>query len=407
MNLLILGLNYAPEPVGIGPYTAGMAQALAQRGHAVSVVCGRPYYPDWKPFAGSSRAWRKTIEHGVQVTRCPHYIPAKPTGLRRILHHLSFAASALIPALRRGPDVVFVVAPSLLSVPVAWLTARLSGARLWVHVQDFEVEAAFATGLLNGRSRLARLAAWVERRIFALADIVSTISPQMIARLSDKGVPETARYELRNWANHMTAGLSDGRAQYRREWALAERKVALYSGNIANKQGLDVVIAAARLLRDRDDIAFVICGQGPNRDNLERLASGLPNMQFHDLQPASRIAELLGMAHVHLLPQRAEAADLVLPSKLTNMLASARPVIATAAPGTGLADEVDGCGIVVPPEDAQALADAVCALCDDPDRASALGQAARVRAEERWSRDAIIDGAERRMLALVSGGAGR
>jgi colanic acid biosynthesis glycosyl transferase WcaI len=122
--------------------------------------------------------------------------------------------------------------------------------------------------------------------------------------------------------------------------------VAIYSGNIANKQGIEIVVEAARLLRHRKDLMFVVCGNGPNRARLIESSADLDNIQFHDLQPRERLSDLLGMASVHLLPQIAGAADLVLPSKLTNMLASGRAIAATAEPGTGLAAEVDGCGLI-------------------------------------------------------------
>ena len=131
----------------------------------------------------------------------------------------------------------------------------------------------------------------------------------------------------------------------------------------------------------------------PNRAELERLADGLANVQLHDLQPAARMGAMLTMADLHLLPQIAGAADLVLPSKLTNMLASGRPVVATTEPGTGLYGEVDGCGVLTPPGDAAALAVAVAALADDPARRALLGAAAAQRAVERWSKPAIIAGA--------------
>lgn len=134
----------------------------------------------------------------------------------------------------------------------------------------------------------------------------------------------------------------------------------------------------------------MICGEGPNRDRLQARASGLPNVQFRDLQPKERLNELMGLATVHLLPQLASAADLVLPSKLTNMLASGRPVVATAAAGTGLAREVEGCGLVVQPEDAVEFASAIERLMDDEPlwtRSAAVG---RARAEERWAKATIL-----------------
>lgn len=405
-RLLIVGLNYAPEAVGIGPYTTGLAEALTERGWDVRVVAGQPYYPEWQPRKGQRGWWRTGRENGVAITRCPHYIPFDPTGAKRLVHHASFALSAAVPAvaaaLRHRPDHVLAVAPSLLSVPVALAAARISGARSWIHVQDFEVEAAFATGLLSESSRLARMARGAEGRLLRSADMVTTISPQMAARLAARGVRAGRIGEMRNWANHTDAIAGASGTTYRAEWGLGDKRVALYSGNIGNKQGLELVIEAARTLSERDDIVFLVCGNGPNRARLERLAEGLPNIRFHDLQPAGRVGELLRMADVHVLPQMAGAADLVLPSKLTNMLASGRPVVATAEAGTGLADEVEGCGIVVPPADAQALADAVRTLVDDPAQARSLGDEGQRRAHERWSRDAIVERIEADLLQARS-----
>jgi colanic acid biosynthesis glycosyl transferase WcaI len=291
---------------------------------------------------------------------------------------------------KERPDVVFTVAPALLGVPTAWLAARLAGARLWIHVQDFEVEAALATGLMDGTGIAARLARWVENRLLQLGDRVSTISPQMCAKLIAKGVSPERVFEMRNWSDARFAPDADGAAEIRREWGLTGKIVALYSGNIARKQGIEILVEAARLLKDRADIAVVICGEGPNRAELEWLASGLGNVQLHDLQPAERMGAMLTMADLHLLPQIAGAADLVLPSKLTNMLASGRPVVATTEPGTGLYAEVDGCGAITPPGDAAALADAIAALADDPVQRDKFGKAAAERAVQRWSKPAII-----------------
>ncbi len=407
-RILLLSLNYAPEPVGIGPYSQGLAEALAARGHQVSVIAGQPYYPQWRIYPGfAARGWRSSDEGGVGVTRCPHYVPANPGGARRIAHLATFALGALGPALKaalrpagKRPQVVIVVAPALLGVMTAWLAARLAGARLWIHVQDFEVEAALATGLMPASGIPARLARWLEARLLRLGDRVSTISPQMCARLRAKGVPAERVLEVRNWADARFAPDPAGAEALRQAWGIGPRKVALYSGNIARKQGIEILIEAARLLRARDDLVFVICGEGPNRAALEQRAAGLPNVQLHDLQPAERMGAMLTMASLHLLPQIAGAADLVLPSKLTNMLASGRPVIATTEPGTGLYDEVDGCGMVTPPGDAAALAQAIATLADDPARCAALGTAARRRAEDRWMKDAIIGRVEAELTRL-------
>lgn len=149
---------------------------------------------------------------------------------------------------------------------------------------------------------------------------------------------------------------------------------------------------------------FAICGNGANRERLAASAAGLDNIRFFDLQPIGRLSDLLGLASVHLLPQIAGAADLVLPSKLTNMLASGRAVVATADAGTGLADEVEGCGLVVRPGDARALADGITTLIDDTPRREAFGIEGRRRAKQRWSRDQILTRFEAELTDCVANG---
>lgn len=407
MKILILGINYTPEMVGIGPYTAGMAQFLAEAGHLVTVVCAKPYYPQWKvdpAYDGGGQ--RIAIEHGVRVVRVPAYVPSEPNGRRRLAHHLSFAARAQIAMIaetrRSKPDVVIAVAPSLISIVAARNAARRTGAKLWLHIQDFEVEAAFATGLLKDKGVLANVARRFENWAIA-ADRVSTISPQMCAKLAEKGVPLDHIIEFRNWANVDEVTPLKEISPYRAEWGINRANVAIYSGNIANKQGIEIVIEAAALLKHRNDLEFVVCGDGPNRARLIELSADLDNIQFRDLQPRERLSDLLGMASVHLLPQIAGAADLVLPSKLTNMLASGRPVIATALPGTGLADEVDGCGLITPPGDAAALAVAIEKLLDNRGLREDAGRNARERAIERWSRRKILGAFEEAVRDMAIG----
>jgi colanic acid biosynthesis glycosyl transferase WcaI len=407
MRILFLGLNYAPEAIGIAVYSTGLCERLAAMGHEVRVVAAKPYYPQWRVFEGFAGGGRRALEGGVDILRCPLYVPAKPSGVKRLLHYASFAASALLPMIGAArafrPDVVFTVAPSLASAPVAWLASKLAGARCWLHIQDFEVEAAVATGLLQPGSLAVRIASALESGMLRRFDRVSSISPEMCNKLRGFDIAKSRVVEFRNWAEIDAVRPLDRSSTYRTEWGIDTPHVALYSGNIANKQGIEIVVEAARLLRHRKDLSFVICGQGPNRETLVAEAQGLERVHIHDLQPAERLGELLGMATIHLLPQKGGAADLVLPSKLTNMLASGRAIVATAAPGTGLAREMQGCGLVSQPEDAKAFAAAIERLCDDADLRATYATAARKRAELAWHKDRIIEGVAGELARLVAG----
>ncbi|WP_108259873.1 WcaI family glycosyltransferase [Mangrovicoccus ximenensis] len=408
MKIMIVGLNYAPEMVGIAVYTSGMAEALQRDGHEVTVISGQPYFPSWKVFPGFSKYGYAAEggEGGPKVIRCPHYVPETPSGLRRILHYLSFSVTALPVALWRGlrsrPDVVFVVAPSLLSAPVGWIVARLTGARTWLHIQDFEVEAAFATGVLKENSTLGWLAKKFESRALRAFGRVSSISSAMLQKLRDKKVAEQRIYELRNWANLSHITPVEGRSPMRDELGITTPYMALYSGSIANKQGIEILPEAAKLLAARDDFTMVICGEGPYLDEIKRRATGLDNVRFFPLQPLDKLSDLLGAADIHLLPQIADAATLVLPSKLTNMLASGRPVIATVNPGTVLAEEIEDCGVAVAPGNAAALARSITLLLDNPELRDRYGKAARARAMRRWDGKQIINALQDELHTLVS-----
>lgn len=397
-KVLIVALNYAPEMVGCAKYTTELAEALAQDGYRVEVVCAPPYYPQWKIQEGYSGAsWQSETLNGVTIRRVPLYVPKKVSGLTRLLHLASFGATtvpaALSAAFKFKPDLVFTVAPTLTSSFAALVAAKTAGARSWLHIQDFEVDAAFDLGLLKNRT-VRKLALFAEQLTFRAFDRVSTISPAMARLLHAKGVGGDAIVELRNWVDvESIPTLPSTNTSYRSELAIGPHEiVALYSGNMAAKQGIEMLADVARQTHEsqRAPVTFIFCGEGPARASLEAACSGLPNVRFLPLQPLERLGELLGTADVHLLPQRPEAADLVLPSKLTGMLASGRPVVAMAMPGSSLEQEVQGAGIAVEPS-AEAMAVALDRLATDALLRRELGAGARHRAETSWRKSAIYD----------------
>lgn len=406
MRILIHGINYAPDEIGIPKYTSEMARWLAARDHDIRVVTAPPYYPEWKVRVGyTAHAYARDVENRIRILRCPIYVPANPSGAKRLLHLASFALTSAIPlawiAARWRPHLVIGIAPALAAAPATWGAARLGGAVAWLHIQDLELDAAFEMGLLSHGS-LRRMANWIERRILKRFDRVSTISAKMAELLEKKGVAPQNIYELRNWVDVTSIHPLTTPSPYRAQWNAGDNDIiCLYSGNIANKQGMEVVIDAARLLAHRTDIRFVICGNGSGRDTFAQAARTLPNISLLPLQPLGKLNDLLGAADIHMLPQKAGAADLVLPSKLTGMLASGRPVVATAAPGSRLATEIEDCGLATPPGDAQAFAAALEKLADDRPQREALGKKARAAAMSRLEMNAVLLAAERAFLNSV------
>jgi putative colanic acid biosynthesis glycosyltransferase WcaI len=391
MRILIYSANFAPEPTGVGKYSGEMAAWLAGEGHEVRVIAAPPYYPAWKIAPGYRwPLFRREVFCGVDVWRAPIWVPSYPGGIKRTIHLLSFALASfplVLLQLPWRPDVVLTVAPAFMCAPAGLLAASLTGAKSWLHLQDFEIDVAFRMGLLKGKL-LQRVALRMERWILRRFDTVSTISSRMIERLRWKGVAaERVRY-FPNWVDISRAAVLRSPQRYRAELGIPrDAIVALFSGTLGGKQGLTVIPAAARLMQSRGDIAFVVCGDGVMKSAIEAAGAGLSNFHMIPLQPQDRLQELLSMADLHLMPQSPDAADLVLPSKLSGMLASGRPVVAACRAGTEIAELVAQCGLVVAPEDAQALASAVVALADDPTRRRELGYRARNIAETRFERD--------------------
>jgi colanic acid biosynthesis glycosyl transferase WcaI len=416
LRILIYGLNYAPELTGIGKYTGEMATWLAARGHEVRVVTAPPYYPAWRIRDDYRGKWYRTerVPGEPLVYRTPLYVPERPTGLKRIAHLVSFMLGSLPVMLRQAfwqPEVVFTVEPTFFCAPLTLLVGKSAGAVCWLHVQDFEVDAAFELGLLPSQGPIHDAALRIEKFFTFAFDRISGISSRMVDRALTKGIPLERVVLFPNWVDTgqiypLDPGVN-GHNSFRRELAAEipgiERKlILLYSGNMGAKQGLELLAPLAESFENDPRVHFLFCGDGSFRNRLEQLVSHRPNVTLLPLQPLDRLNDLLNAADIHLLPQRASAADLVMPSRLSAMLASGRPVIATAHAGTQVAHVVAGRGLAVPAEDAAALHAAVSQLVEDEQLRLDLGRAAREYAVMHLGKQQVLEQFEIDLQTLCS-----
>jgi colanic acid biosynthesis glycosyl transferase WcaI len=411
MRLLIHGMNYAPELVGIGKYTGELGAWLAARGHQVTVLTAAPYYPQWRVKEDyRPQRWRREWLEGVEVLRAPQYVPDPVTPHGRLFQEVSFGASCLYwwstYLLRQKWDAILAVWPPMQSSSIPVLLNRYFGVPLVIHVQDLQLDAARELGILHQPLFLACLKR-MECCLFCRAQVVTTISHCMMARIAAKGVPEARLHFLPNWADLDNIRPGQRQDGLRGELGLTEEIVVLYAGNIGEKQGLEVVLEAAALTRSEPRIRYLMAGEGASRAQLQTQAEsqGLDNLTFLPLQSNERFPQLLAAADLHLVVQRQKAADLVMPSKLTNILASGGPFIATTTAETelGRVTEESQAGVIVPPEDAGALARAITQLARDPGRRQRMAVRARQYAEANWGREQILRQWEDLLLGLAAG----
>jgi colanic acid biosynthesis glycosyl transferase WcaI len=396
MKITLVSLNYSPELTGIGKYNGEMSPWFVSQGDSVSVLCAPPYYPEWQVHSGFSGKWfANSVENGVSVTRCPTYVPTKPTTIKRLLHLASFAFSssvALFGRLFKKPDVVLVVEPTLFCVPTVLLFCKLTGAKSVLHIQDYEVDAMFGLGMAGKAGFLSKFAFSVERWLMRRFDAVSTISYSMMAKAQEKGVDPSRLVFFPNWSDTSFVHPDVDGSNIRKAWGVNEsQKVVLYAGNIGAKQGLELVMEAASLYISRPDVKFFMVGSGAYVDDLKRMVvdRNLTNVEFKPLQAWEDVPAMLAMADVHLVIQRKGAADAVLPSKLTNILSAGGNAVITAEADTELGrlvDEYPGIYTVVEPEDVSAF----CAGLDIELAKSGVNNTARDYAEKNLNKEAIL-----------------
>ncbi|WP_393969856.1 colanic acid biosynthesis fucosyltransferase WcaI [Kluyvera intermedia] len=371
MKILVYGINYSPELTGIGKYTGEMVEWMTQQGHEVRVITAPPYYPEWQVGVNYS-AWRYRREEGAAtVWRCPLYVPKQPSTIKRLLHLGSFAVSSFFPLMAQRswkPDRIIGVVPTLFCTPGMRLLAKLSGSRTLLHIQDYEVDAMLGLGMAGkGKSgSVAKLASAFERSALHNVDNVSTISRSMMKKACEKGVPMEKVIFFPNWSEvSRFRDVSETLiiALLQRLGLPEDRKLILYSGNIGEKQGLESVIDAADQLRHQPWL-FVIVGQGGGKARLEKMAAerGLDNVKFLPLQSYEDLPALLAMGDCHLVIQKRGAADAVLPSKLTNILAVGGNAVITAEAETELGQlcqDNPGIAVCVTPESVPSLVEGI------------------------------------------------
>lgn len=395
--------------MGIGKYNTDFAAWLTEKGHEVQVVCAPPYYPQWEIQPGY-RGWKYQTDcsQPTAIFRCPIWVPKNPTGLKRILHLMSFAISSLPILLERSqawkPDIIFVLEPPIFCLPGTLLISKLFGSKVWLHIQDLEIDAGFSLGLVPRLEAFKNIVFGLECWLLRQVSFVSSISEEMLARIYCKGISKSHSMLFPNWVDTQSIRPYAHISPFHTELNLdAKQTVCLYAGNLGAKQGLEIIIGAARQLQHHTSITFVIAGEGSMRQTLIKQAEDIPSVRFLNLQPDKRFNDLLNMADIHLLPQSLEAAALVLPSKLKAMFASGRPVVSTAEPDTQLAEIVTNRGINVQPGNVSQFSKAILLLSQDAALRAHFGNEARSYAITHWDRQQVLIEVEKKFTQLISG----
>ena len=378
-RLLVVNRFFDPDPSATSQLLTDLVDALDTRGFAITVFAGRHTYLNTGTVL-PARAWRA----GVEVRRLRHTGFGRFSLPGRALDSATFAASAFLALLahaRPGDVILAKTDPPLISV-VAWLGARLTGARLVNWCQDLFPENAAAIGLQFARGAVGAALRALRNASLRGAEMNVAVCASMAARLAAQGVPCERLTVIPNWADgELIRPITRRDNPLRTAWGLGERLVLGYSGNLGCAHLVDPVVELITLLADEPKLAFLFIGAGSGYGALRAAIAErrLENVVFRPYQDRAQLPLSLTAPDLHLVTLRPECEGLVMPSKLYGALAAGRPIVFIGDPEGDTARVVrDGPGLVASPEEIPALAEQIRALRRNPARLARMGAAARM-----------------------------
>ena len=395
MRILMMAMNYAPEETA-GRLRADLCEYLAKIGHEVHVATAFPHYPKWEIFEGyRGKLFLRERLNGVMVYRSYVYIPNKANAIQRIMYDFSLSISSFLSCLSiPNIDVVLCVSPPLQMGITAYVLSKMHKAVFFLQLIDLVPDAGIALGLLRNPIAI-KMARVLENFVYKRAHGIITICQGFADNLISKGVPNSKLMVLSDWVDTDTIKPGERNNSFRELHDIhSSDYLAVYTGSISVKQGLENVIEAAGRLKDSDGISFLIVGDGSQKAMLMQKAAkkGLTNVRFLPPQPRKSFAQVLSSADVLLLNQQGDVIDAVIPSKLLAYMSAGRPIVAAVHPDSETARYIRlaDCGLVVPPEQPQALADAIRKMRSKPEVAARFARNARTFAEEHFAREKVL-----------------
>jgi glycosyltransferase involved in cell wall biosynthesis len=390
---LILSQYYPPEIGAPQIRLSSLAKELGRHGVTVDVLTAMPNYPAGRTFNGyEGRVRMRETLGGVHVRRTWVYAATGKSALPRLVNYFSFTLTALVSALTGPrPDVLFVESQPLSLGVIGVLMKWLRGVPYVYNVPDLQIDVARQLGFMSNRGFL-RLALALENFFLRQSWKVSTVTEQFIQHFEGRGIPRPQITFLPNGADGDFLRPISPDEEMLSRWSLRGKKVFLYVGTHAYYHGLDTLIEAAELLRGREDLVFLLVGDGPERERLKRMAAdrGLPNIVF-GTSPYEEMDRLYSIAYASVATLRKmDVARGMRLSKIFPSLSCGVPVVYAGQGEAATILQAESCGLTVEPERADLLAQTLAALADDPLSRAEMGRRGRALVEREYGWSTIV-----------------
>jgi colanic acid biosynthesis glycosyl transferase WcaI len=396
LKVLFLTPYFVPDYAAGSLIYAALAEDLSRMGHEVAVITGMPYYGReqlWDEYKGKFLIEEKSS--GYKVIRVYSFVARRTNAPGRLFSWGIYNILSCLVALgRRPPDVLFAMNPFTMAGLPLHVLSRFRGTRVIYSVEDVYPDALTRSGLLKKGWSTALVDA-LERSCYQRASSIRVLSEGMRETLVCRGVPPGKIAVVPNFADTDFVRPLPNENGFRSKYALEDKFVVLYAGNIGLIHGAEDIVRAACLLKDEPDILFAVVGEGMQKSVLQEMAKdlALSNVRFIPMQPLEDLPKVLASADVSLVTLKREFTSESIPSKVYWILASGRPLIAAVGRNTEIASLIDqaACGLRVDPGSPQALADAVLQLRKDATRRAIMGQRSREFVVRHYSRQAVSE----------------
>lgn len=403
-KITIISGYYYPEDTAVGLYNTQMVEHLESKGYAVTVITGFPNYPQWKiwdSYKNRPKFYSENIDK-TQIFRYKQYVPSKPTFFKRILLILDFTFGGFINLFKvKECDIVISVVPYTSSVLLGWILKKKTKAKLWNHIQDFEFDAALQTGISTNPGELKKtmfkVLFGIESFLFNRADINSTISFSMMDKLKTKTKKES--FYFPNWIDISKMKVNDDVCH---PYLDSTSFKILYSGNIGDKQDWEFFIEFSNALSNLD-INLVVVGDGAKREWLCNEIQNLENVKYYPPVKYEELPNLLCSADLHVLFQKNNVVDSVMPSKLLGMMGSSKPSLITGNITSEVREVIENSkgGFYITDRNLDYCVEKVLKLIEEPKSVKNIGLNARKYVIKKYSAENVLGEFENAIALLL------
>lgn len=416
VHVTVVSPNYYPEDTAIGLYNTQMVDFLAKKSLILSVVTAFPYYPAWeiyddyitKPIFYREKKFLNNATHNsINIYRYRHYVPKRPTFLKRVVHLCDFTFGSFFNLFKiKKTDVIFTIIPFTSSSFLALLWSKITGAILWIHIQDFEFDAIKEAGIIEKKLKVLNKFLFLilfklEKFLLSKADVISSISMAMCQKITDK----TGRQDVFHFPNWIDADDINPDKSRLHHFIKnhSDKFTLLYAGNIGEKQDWDIFRQIVKQFNTQTHIHFIVVGEGATKELLLNDCKNIDNISFYPPVPFNELNDLLCSADMHILCQKANIIDTVMPSKILGMFASAKPSLIVGNDKSEIATlmKQTNLGYFVTNNNISEIISVIQQCANNKEKSYELGKNARKYVTSHFSKDNILQKFYEKILLIT------